>query len=86
LRRQLPFLALGRELNERPMESTAGSLDHFGVVEVSDAEKNRELETYRRTVHLKRYTNLRILLASRSDLDACQRDLEFAHPITRYPV
>jgi hypothetical protein len=77
---------LSGELGERPMEGTACSLDHFGIVEVLDAQKNREPETYGRTVHLKRYTNLRILLAARNDLDACHRDLEFAHPMPRSSV
>jgi hypothetical protein len=76
---------LGRELDERPMQRAARSLDHFGVVEVLDAQKNRELETEGRTVHLKRYADLGIVLASRRDLDACHRDLEFAHPGSKAP-
>jgi len=58
-------------------------LDHFGVVEVPDAQKDRNLETYRCTVDQKRDTNLRILLASRIYLDARDCDLKFAHPVTR---
>jgi hypothetical protein len=58
-------------------------LDHFGVVEVPDAQKDRDLETYGCTVDLKRDTNLRILLASRIYLDACDCDLKFAHPVSR---
>jgi len=58
-------------------------LDHFGVVEVPDAQKDRDLKTYGRAVDPKRDTNLRILLASRSYLDACHCDLKFAHPVTR---
>jgi len=65
------------------MEGTSSCLDHFGVVEVLDVQKDRELETDGRTVNLKRDPNLRILLASRSDLDACYCDLKFAH--TRHP-
>jgi hypothetical protein len=63
--------------------TTSCRLDHFGVAEVPDARKDRDLETYRRTVDPKRDTNLRILLASRIYLDACHRDLKFAHPVTR---
>jgi hypothetical protein len=57
-------------------------LDHFGVVEVPDAQNDRDLETYGRTVDPKRDTK-RILLASRIYLDACHCDLKFAHPVTR---
>jgi hypothetical protein len=58
-------------------------LDHFGVVEVPDAQKDRNLETYGRTIDPKRDTNLRILLPSRIYLDSCHCDLKFAHPVTR---
>ena len=57
--------------------------DHFGVVEVPDTQKDRDLETYGRTIDLKCDTNLLILLASRIYLDACHCDLKFAHPVTR---
>jgi hypothetical protein len=60
-------------------------LDHFGVVEVPDVHKDRDLETYGRTVDLKCDTNLLIPLASRIDLDACHCDLKFAHPVARAP-
>jgi hypothetical protein len=75
LRRQLPFLALGGELDERLMEGTSSCLDHFGVVEILDVQKDWELETDGRTVNLKRDANLRILLASRSDLDVLRSQI-----------
>src|ERR1700757_1810897 len=65
------------------MSDVGHFLDHFGVVEVPDAQKDRDLETYGCTVDPKRDTNLRILLASRIYLDACHCDLKFAHPVTR---
>jgi len=83
LRRQLPSLALGREFNECPMKGISCCSEHFSVVEVPDAQKDRDLETYGRTIHLKCDTNLLILLASRIYLDACHCDLKFAHPVTR---
>jgi hypothetical protein len=55
-------------------------LDHFGVVEVPDVQKDRDLETYGRTVDLKCDTNLLIPLASRIDLDACHCDLNLFIP------
>jgi hypothetical protein len=76
-------LALGREFNECPMKGISCRSDHFGVVEVPDTQKDRDLETYGRTIHLKCDTNLLILLASRIYLDACHCDLKFAHPVTR---
>jgi hypothetical protein len=60
-------------------------LDHFGVVEVPDVQKDRDQKTYGRTVDLKCNTNLLIPLASRIDLDACHCDLKFAHPVARGP-
>jgi hypothetical protein len=60
-------------------------LDHFGVVEVPDVQKDRDQKTYGRTVDLKCDTNLLIPLASRIDLDACHCDLKFAHPVARGP-
>jgi hypothetical protein len=51
-------------------------LDHFGIVEVLDAQKDWELETDGRTIDLKRDANLRILLAARRELDACHCDLK----------
>jgi hypothetical protein len=64
LRRQLPSLALGHEFNECPMEGISCRSHHFGVVEVPDTQKDRDLKTYGRTIHLKCDTNLLILLAA----------------------
>jgi hypothetical protein len=73
-RRQLPSLALGCEFNECPMLGVSCRSDHFGVVEVPDTQKDRDQETYGRTIDLKCDTNLLILLISRIYLDACHCD------------
>jgi hypothetical protein len=65
------------------MEGISCRSDHFGVVEVPDTQKDRDLKTYGRTIHLKCDTNLLILLASCIYLDACHCDLKFAHFVTR---
>lgn len=80
MRRQLPLLALGRELDERSVQAASCCLDHFGIVEVPDVQKDGHLETCGRAFDLKRDTNLR---AAASQLDACHRDLELAHSTTR---
>ena len=62
------------------MQSIPCRLDYFSVVEVPDAQKNGDVETYGHTIDLKRYTNsLLIRFDWRSYLDACHCDLEFAH-------
>jgi hypothetical protein len=55
-------------------------LNHFRVVEVLDAKKDRDLEHYGLTGDLKRNANVGPLRASRSQLDARHRDLKFVHP------
>jgi hypothetical protein len=58
-------------------------LNHFGVIEVPDAQKYRDLKTARRTIDLKGHTNLSSLLASSGCLDACHFNLKFAHRLTQ---
>jgi hypothetical protein len=58
-------------------------LNHFGIIEVLDAQSYRNLKIDGPSVNLKRDANLSIPLASPSGLDARHFDLEFAHGPTR---
>jgi hypothetical protein len=58
-------------------------LNHFGIIEVLDAQRYRDLKIDGPSVDLKRDANLSTLLASPDCLDACHFDLEFAHCHTR---
>ena len=61
------------------MERISCCLNHFGVVEIPDVQKNRHLKTGQSAIELKRDTNLSIVLASLGCLDACHLDLKFFH-------
>ena len=82
LRRQLPTSALARELSERPMQGTSCCLNNLGVIEVADAQNDRNLKTGRPAIDLKRDTNL---LASAGRFDPGHFDLEFSHRLARLP-
>jgi hypothetical protein len=58
-------------------------LNHFGIIEVLDAQRYRDLKIDGPSVNLERDANLSMLLASPGDLDARHFDLEFAHGLTR---
>jgi hypothetical protein len=70
---------LGREFNERSMQSTSCCLNHFGIVKVPDTQKYRHLESDPPAVDLKGDTNLRIPFGSCDRFDASHFDFEFAH-------
>ena len=57
LRRQLPTSALARELSERPMQGASCRLNHFGVIEVAEAQNDRNLKTGRPAIDLERDPN-----------------------------
>jgi hypothetical protein len=80
LRRQLPTSALARELSERPMQGASCRLNHFGVIEVAEAQNDRNLKTGRPAIDLERDPNL---LASAARFDPGHFDLEFAHRLAR---
>ena len=80
LRLQLPTSALARELSERPMQGASCCLNHFGVIEVADAQDDRNLKAGRSAIDLKRDANL---LAPAGRFDPGHFDIEFAHRLAR---
>jgi hypothetical protein len=57
-------------------------LNHFGIIEVLDAQRYRDLKIDGPSVDLKRDANLSIPVASPGGLDARHFDLEFCHGLT----
>jgi hypothetical protein len=57
--------------------------NHFGIIEVLDAQMYRDLKMNGTSVKLKRDANVSTLLASPGRLYACHFDLELAHGLTR---
>jgi len=64
------------------MECISCCFNHFRVIEVLDAQKNRHLKTSQSAIELKRDANLSVLLASPDSLDACYLDPKFVHLTT----
>jgi hypothetical protein len=61
------------------MESISRCLNHFGIIELLDAQRYRDLKIDRPSVNLKRDANLSIPVASPGGLDARHFDFEFCH-------
>jgi hypothetical protein len=64
------------------MQCISCCFNHFRVIEVLDAQKNRHLKTSQSAIELKRDANLSVLLASPGSLDACYLDPKFVHLTT----
>ena len=68
--RKFPIPGLGRELDEGLMQDIACDLNHFRIIVIANAQKDRHVEIGRPLIDLKRDANLRIRLPAIRQLDA----------------